>query len=159
MTRANQRLGRGLLPAERPMVLGQKGATLEGYFSTARSLGKPSGWAVFAGSILMTLGLLNFFWGLAAIIDDTNVIVGGSGALVLDLSEWGWAALIVGGIQVLTGFALFAAKDWARWVGIFFAALAVIGQVGIVTAFPIWSLIIVGLGILVIYNLAVHWDD
>ena len=127
--------------------------------STTRSYGEPSGWAVFAGVVLITLGFLNFFWGLAAIIDDTNVIVGGNGAIIVDLTAWGWAALIVGVIQTLTGFALFAAQEWARWVGIFFAALAVIGQIGIVTAFPIWSLIVVALGILVIYNLSVHWDD
>ncbi len=127
--------------------------------STTRSYGEPSGWAVFAGVVLITLGFLNLFWGLAAIIDDTNVIVGGNGAIIIDLTAWGWAALIVGVIQVLTGFALFAAKEWARWVGILFAALAVIGQIGIVTAFPIWSLIVVALGILVIYNLSVHWDD
>ena len=122
-------------------------------------MAQPTGWAVFAGVILITLGFLNFFWGLAAIIDDTNVIVGGNGAIIVDLTAWGWAALIVGGIQVLTGFALFAEKQWARWVGILFASLAVIGQIGIVTAFPIWSLIVVALGILVIYNLSVHWDD
>ena len=127
--------------------------------STTGGIAEPTGWAVFTGVILITLGFLNFFWGLAAIIDDTNVIVGGNGAIIVDLTAWGWAALIVGGIQVLTGFALFAAKQWARWVGIFFAALAVIGQIGIVTAFPIWSLIVVALGILVIYNLSVHWDD
>jgi hypothetical protein len=114
---------------------------------------------VFAGVVLITLGFLNFFWGLAAILDDTNVIVGGNGAIIVDLTAWGWAALVVGTIQVLTGFALFAKQQWARWVGILFAAVAVVGQIGIVTAFPIWSLIVVALGILGIYNLSVHWDD
>ena len=127
--------------------------------SSARSGGQLSGWAVFAGVVLITLGFLNFFWGLAAIIDDTNVIIGGNGVIIADLTAWGWASLIVGAIQGLTGFALFAAQPWARWAGIFFAALAVVGQIGIVTAFPIWSLIVIALGILVIYNLSVHWDD
>jgi hypothetical protein len=130
--------------------------------SAARSVrqpNEPSGWAIFAGVVLITLGFLNFFWGLAAIIEDTNVIVGGHGAIIVDLTAWGWAALIVGTIQVLTGFALLAKMQWARWVGILFAAVAVVGQIGIVTAFPIWSLIVVALGILVIYNLSVHWDD
>ena len=127
--------------------------------STARGLAEPSGWAVFAGAVLITLGFLNLFWGLAAIIDDTNVIVGGNGVIIADVTAWGWATLIVGIIQVLTGLALFAVKQWARWVGILFAALAVIGQIGIVTAFPIWSLIVIALGILVIYNLSVHWED
>ena len=139
---------------------GSTARSMEG--SAARSVrpsNEPSGWAVFAGVVLITLGFLNFFWGLAAIIDDTNVVVGGNGAIIVDLTAWGWAALIVGTLQVLTGFALFAKQQWARWAGILFAVVAVVGQIGIVTAFPIWSLIVVALGILVIYNLSVHWDD
>jgi hypothetical protein len=47
-------------------------------------------------------------------------------------------------------------RKWARWAGIFIAALAAIGQIGIVTAFPIWSFIVILLAVLVIYNLIVH---
>jgi len=127
--------------------------------STMRAPDQPSGWAIFAGVVLITLGFLNFFWGLAAILEDTNLIVGGSGVIITDLTAWGWAALIVGIVQVLIGFGLFAKSEGARFGGIFFAALAAIGQIGIVTAFPIWSIIVIALSILVIYNLSVHWDD
>lgn len=126
---------------------------------TTRSAGGPTGWAVFAGVILVILGFLNFFWGLAAILEDQNVVVGGSGVIITDLTAWGWASLIVGAIQVLVGFGLFSAAQWARWLGIFFAAVAAIGQIGIVTAFPIWSLIIIILCITVIYQLAVNWEE
>jgi uncharacterized membrane protein len=64
--------------------------------------------------------------------------------------------LIVAVIQVLVGFGLLGAQEWARWAGIFIAALAAIGQIGIVTAFPIWSFIVIVLAVLVIYNLTVH---
>ncbi|HSI79469.1 MAG TPA: hypothetical protein VK919_02350 [Solirubrobacterales bacterium] len=125
---------------------------------TARGVGGPTGWAVFAGMILVVLGFLNFFWGLAAIFEDQNLIVGGQGVIIVDVTAWGWAALIVGVIQVLAGFGLFVAAEWARWTGIFFAALAAIGQIGIVTAFPIWSLIVIVLAVLVIYHLTVRWE-
>jgi hypothetical protein len=121
--------------------------------------GGPTGWAVFAGVILVVLGFLNLFWGLAAILEDQNVIVGGNGVIITDLTAWGWASLIVGVIQVLVGFGLFGAAQWARVAGIFFAALAAIGQIGIVTAFPIWSLIVIILSIVVIYQLSVNWEE
>ena len=124
----------------------------------ARAVGGPTGWAVFTGMLLVILGFLNFFWGLAAILEGENVIVGGEGVLIVDLTAWGWAALIVGAIQVLAGFGLFAAQEWARWTGVFFAALAAIGQIGIVTAFPIWSVIVVLLSVLVIYHLTARWE-
>jgi hypothetical protein len=126
---------------------------------TTRTAGGPTGWAVFAGMILVILGFLNFFWGLAGILDDENLIVGGNGAIIVDLTAWGWATLIIGAIQVLVAFGLFTAQSWARWAGVFFAALAAIGQIGIVTAFPIWSLIVIVLAVLVIYNLTARWEE
>lgn len=126
---------------------------------TTRSPGGPTGWAVFAGVVLLMLGFLNFFWGLGAVLEEENLIVGGEGVIIVDLTAWGWASLILGGIQVLVGFGLLAAQGWARWAGVFFAALAAIGQIGIVTAFPIWSFIVILLAVLVIYNLTARWEE
>ncbi len=114
---------------------------------------------MFAGVILFTLGFLNLFWGLGAILEEKNLIVGGEGVIVVDFTAWGWASLILGAIQVLVGVGLLAARGWARWAGIFFAAVAAIGQIGIVTAFPIWSLIVILLSVLVIYNLTARWEE
>ena len=119
----------------------------------------PTGWAMFAGLLLLMLGFLNFFWGLAGILEDENLIVGGNGAIIVDLTAWGWLTLILGAIQVLVGFGLLAGAEWARWAGVFIAALAVIGQIGIVTAFPIWSFIVILLAVLVIYGLTVQWEE
>jgi hypothetical protein len=127
--------------------------------TTRRRAGGPTGWAVFAGMILVVLGFLNLFWGLGAILEDENLIVGGEGVIIVDLTAWGWAALILGAIQVLVGFGLFAAQEWARWTGVFLAALAAVGQIGIVTAFPIWSLIVIILAVLIIYHLTVRWEE
>jgi hypothetical protein len=102
------------------------------------------------------LGFLNFFWGLAGILEDENLIVGGNGAIIVDLTAWGWVTLILGLIQILVAFGLLAAQEWARWAGIFIAALAAIAQIGIITAFPIWSFIVILLAVLVIYGLTVH---
>ncbi len=129
------------------------------YPDRTRTTGGPTGWVLFAGVILFTLGFLNFFWGLGAILEEKNLIVGGEGVIVVDLTAWGWASLILGVIQVLVGLGLLAAQGWARWAGVFFAALAAIAQIGIVTAFPIWSLIVILLAVLVIYNLTVHWEE
>jgi hypothetical protein len=125
---------------------------------TTRAGGEPTGWAIFAGTILVILGFLNFFWGLAAILEDRNLIVGGEGVIIVDLTAWGWVALFLGVIQVLVGIGLFAAQEWARWAGVFFAAIVAIGQIVIITAFPIWSLIVILLAVLVIYHLTVRWE-
>jgi hypothetical protein len=126
---------------------------------TTRRPVTPTGWALFAGLLFSILGCLNFFWGLAGILEDENLIVGGHGAIIVDLTAWGWLILILGAIQILVGFGLLAGAGWARWAGVFLAALAVIGQIGIITAFPIWSFIVILLAVLVIYGLTVHWVE
>jgi hypothetical protein len=126
---------------------------------TTRRPVTPTGWAMFAGLLLLMLGSLDFFWGLAGILEDENLIVGGHGAIIVDLTAWGWVMLILGAIQVLVGFGLLAGAEWARWAGVFLAALAAIGQIGIVTAFPIWSFIVILLAVLVMYGLTVRWEE
>jgi hypothetical protein len=126
---------------------------------TTRRPVTPTGWAMFAGLLLLMLGSLDFFWGLAGILEDENLIVGGHGAIIVDLTAWGWVMLILGAVQVLVGFGLLAGAEWARWAGVFLAALAAIGQIGIVTAFPIWSFIVILLAVLVIYGLTVRWEE
>lgn len=125
---------------------------------TTRTSGGPTGWAVFAAVILIVLGCLNILWGLAGILEGENLVVGGNGVIIVDLTAWGWASLAIGAVQVLVSLGLFAAQGWARWAGVFFAALAAIGQIGIVTAFPIWSFMVILLAVLVIYNLTARWE-
>jgi hypothetical protein len=120
--------------------------------------GTTTGWAVFAGVILVMVGFLDLFYGLAGIVNDDVLTVGGEGVIILDTTAWGWAHFIIGIIMVLTGLGLFAGAEWARWTGVFFAMLSAIGQVGLITAFPLWSILIVALDVLVIYNLTARWE-
>jgi hypothetical protein len=117
-----------------------------------------TGWAVFAGVILVMVGFLDLFYGLAGIVNDEVIRVGGEGAIIIDVTAWGWFHFIVGIILVLTGVALFAGAEWARWTAVFFALVSAIGQIGLITAFPLWSILIVALDVLVIYNLTARWE-
>jgi hypothetical protein len=120
--------------------------------------GTTTGWAVFAGVMLVMVGFLDLFYGLAGIVNDDVLTVGGEGVIILDTTAWGWAHFIIGIIMVLTGLGLFAGAEWARWTGVFFAMLSAIGQVGLITAFPLWSILIVALDVLVIYNLTARGE-
>jgi hypothetical protein len=86
------------------------------------------------------------------------VTVGGRGAIVWDITVWGWIHLLIGLVMIATSVGLFMMKGFARWFGIFFATLSAILQVGVLTAFPIWALIVIALDVVVIYQLTVRWD-
>ena len=58
--------------------------------------GEASGWIAFAGVMMLILGSLDALWGLAAILNIEIVVVGGHGALIFDITAWGWVHLILG---------------------------------------------------------------
>ena len=117
----------------------------------------PSGWVQFAGIVLFISGFFSVIWGLAALLNDKVVHVGGEGVLIADFTTWGWVHLIVGSIMVMAAFGLFAGRGWARWAAVFLAALNACLQVGAMSATPFWSLFIAGLDIVVIYQLTAKW--
>ena len=124
---------------------------------TARAPAQPSGWAAFAGVILFITGWLNFFYGLAGILNDEVVTVQGRGVVIWDFTAWGWIHLILGVIMILAAGGLFTGQTWARGVAVLFATLNAIAQIGLITAFPLFSILIITLDVLVIYHLTAGW--
>jgi hypothetical protein len=118
-----------------------------------------SGWIVFAGVIMLVEGVLDAMWGLAAVINNEVVTVGGRGGVVVwDISAWGWGHLIIGTLVALTGLGLLAQQSWARWLGIFFVSLDVLVQFGTFGLFPLWSIMIIALDIVILYQLTARWQ-
>src|SRR3954452_18616548 len=85
--------------------------------------GEYSGWIAFAGVMMVILGSLDAIWGLAAIVNDEVVVVGGNGALIFDITTWGWVHLILGSLVALTGAGLLTGNPTARVAGVFFVAV------------------------------------
>jgi hypothetical protein len=76
---------------------------------------------------------------------------------IWDFTAWGWIHLILGVVMVLAAGGLFTGQTWARGVAVVFATLNAIGQIGLITAFPLFSILLIVLDVLVIYNLTVGW--
>ena len=124
---------------------------------SARPVEGPTGWAVFAGVVLFMAGFLNFFYGLAAVLNDEVVTVQGRGVIIWDFTAWGWVHLVIGVIMVLSGAGLLAGQGWARAMGVIFATINAIAQIGLITAFPLWSILLIALDVIVIYQLTARW--
>jgi hypothetical protein len=119
----------------------------------------PTGWATFAGVVLLINGCFAVMFGLAALLNDEVVTVGGSdGVTIWDFTAWGWITLVLGAFMILTATGLFAAAGWARWTAVVFATLSALAQFGTISAFPLWSLLVIALDITVIYQLVARWD-
>jgi hypothetical protein len=120
---------------------------------------QPTGWTVFAGALLLIVGSLDALWGLAAILNDEIVFVGGQGVIIADVTTWGWIHLILGSIVASTGLGLFAGAGWARMAAVFFVAINAIAQIVWFPAAPLWAFLMIILDVTIIYQLTARWVD
>jgi hypothetical protein len=119
---------------------------------------QPTGWTVFAGVLLLIVGSLDALWGLAAVLNDEVVFVGGQGVIIADVTTWGWVHLILGSIVASTGLGLFAGTEWARFTAIFFVAINTVSQIVWFPAAPLWAFLIIILNVTIIYQLTARWE-
>lgn len=107
---------------------------------------------------MFILGSLDALWGLAAIVNDEIVVVGGQGALIFDITTWGWIHLILGSVVALTGLGLMMGNAAARVAGIFFVAVNAIAQIVWFPAAPLWAFLMIILDTVIIYQLTMNWS-
>ena len=118
----------------------------------------PTGWAVFAGTVLAIVGAFNIIYGLAAIFRDAVITTTGQHVIVWDVTRYGWILFVFGIFQLLAGMALFSGAGWARWTAVVLAGLNAVGNVPFLTVQPIWTGLIIALDIIVIYQLTARWE-
>jgi hypothetical protein len=129
---------------------------MEGPNRAADVSGWTVGFAVFAGVMLVLVGVFHVLAGLAAIIDDKYFVVGVNYAYEFDTTAWGWIHLIVGVIVIAAGYGVFSGATWARVVGITLASLSAIANFFFIPYQPVWAILIIALDVLVIAALAAY---
>lgn len=118
------------------------------------------GWVVFAGIMMVILGSFHAIEGLIALFQDDYFLVSKTGLSIhVDYTVWGWVHLIGGIIVIAAGVALFAGKIWARTIAVIVAVVSAIVNIGFLSAYPIWSTIMITIDILVIWALTVHGGE
>lgn len=126
--------------------------------AAARAEPQLSGWIIFAALMLVVTGGFDIVYGLAAVLNDQVVTVGGRGVIVWDFTVWGWVHMITGAIMLLIASGLFAMQGWARWAAIFIACLNAMFQMALITAFPLWAIMMITLDVIIIYQLTARWE-
>jgi len=122
-----------------------------------------SGWAVgfifFASMLMVLIGSFHFIEGLVAILDDTFYVVRPGFDLQVDVTTWGWFHLIGGIVLVACGALLLTGSLFARLLTIFLAIVSVIWNFFSIPYYPVWSIILIAMGIGVIWALTTHGAD
>ena len=120
-----------------------------------------SGWIGFAGLLMLIIGALDFFQGLIAVIRSEYYVLTPNQIIVFDTTAWGWITLIWGIVVAFAGLGLISRSGWARWFTIVVGSINFIIQLGFVgsSQYPLWALTVLGLTVVVLYALIVHWRD
>lgn len=118
------------------------------------------GGVAFAGIMMVMLGTFHIVDGLVALFNDEYFLVTRSGlAVTADFTTWGWVHLIGGVVIVAAGVGVFTGQTWARVVGVMVAMVSAVINLGFLSAYPVWSSIMILIDVLVIWALTVHGGE
>ena len=115
------------------------------------------GWIAFSASMMMLLGGFQAIQGLVAIFDNGYYAVTEKGLVIdVDFTVWGWVHLLLGVLIAVSGVGILSGNMGARIVGVLFAGLSAILNLLFIEAYPVWSIIVITVDVLVIFALTVH---
>jgi hypothetical protein len=123
----------------------------------------PAGWAIglslFAGVMMLITGLFSAMEGVVALGHNEVYVVTPRYILTFDVTTWGWIHIILGVIVMAAGVGVMTGQLWGRIVGITIAALTMLANFAFIPYYPIWSLLIIGLNVFIIWALCVYDRD
>jgi hypothetical protein len=117
------------------------------------------GWIAFAAIMMLVVGLFNVIDGIAAIASNKVFVTGSGGAVVLDVTAWGWVHLVIGLLVAVVGYFLLQGASWATYAAILLVIVNMLTQMMFLPAYPLWSIMIIALDSFVLWALIVHGDE
>jgi hypothetical protein len=118
---------------------------------------KTIGWRTLAAMVLGIAGIMRIFDSIWAFRYHGVLPSNFEGALFgHSLKTYGWVYLIVGIVLIVAAFGVMAGSQFSRWIGIIAGSLLAISAVWWMPFYPVWSLVYIGLGILVVYSLVAY---
>lgn len=118
------------------------------------------GWVVFAAMMMIMVGSFQVIQGLTALLNSGYYLVVEANLLVnVDFTAWGWTQIVLGSLAVAAAFGLLAGQMWARVVGIAMALVSSLVNLAFIEAYPLWSIAVITLDVLVIYAIAMHGKE
>ncbi len=112
---------------------------------------------MFAAVLLMIGGVLNIIYGIAA-IGNSSFFAHNTHYVFASLKGWGWIMLILGILEILASLSLFGGGAYGRWFAIVVGALAALGALLSIPAYPLWSIAIFALSLWIIHGLVIYGE-
>ena len=118
------------------------------------------GWIVFAGTMMMILGVFHMFQGLIGLFRHSYIAFPTTGLTVqVSYTQWGWLQLLAGVLVFFAGLGLFTGRMWARTVGVILVSISALINFAWANLFPFWSLTLLAIDFFVIYAIIAHGSE
>lgn len=118
------------------------------------------GWIGFASFMLMLGGVFSVIAGLAALFNNEVVYHSVTNTVwILDYTTWGWVHVIMGLMLVVASGSLLRGGLYGRVFAVIIALLSAVANMAFIPAFPVWSILVITVDILVIYAITVHGKE
>jgi hypothetical protein len=114
------------------------------------------GLAMFAGVVLIVVGIIQALEGLAAVINDKFYLATPNYIFEYDVTAWGWVHMLAGIVLAVAGYGILAGHLWGRVIGIIVALLSAVANFLFIPHYPVWSILLVTLDVAVIWALCVY---
>ncbi|MFI9508845.1 hypothetical protein [Nocardia sp. NPDC052566] len=116
--------------------------------------GVAAGTSIAAGVVLATVGVLSVLQGISAVIADQIYVVGVEYLYRFDTTVWGWTHTVLGLLLFICSIGLMTGTLWGRIGALVVTALSIIANFLSLPYYPAWSMLIIGLNIVVIWAVA-----
>lgn len=120
---------------------------------------RSSGWVAFAGYLMIVAGVFHAIAGLVALFKPSLYLATDNHLFVFNYTGWGWVHIAIGILLALSAFSLFAGRLWGRIVAIFFATISALLNFGFIWAYPLWSIMIIIVDVIIIYSVAMYGGE
>lgn len=118
-----------------------------------------TGWLGFASAILYLLGFFHIIAGFAALINDKVLIVGEQYYWILDKTQWGWVHIVGGLLAIWAASSLLKGGVYGRTIAVVVAIASAAANMAFIPIYPIWSIMMVVVAVLVIWAATVHGGE
>ncbi len=115
-----------------------------------------TGWSVFGGIMLLVIGAANAIQGLTALQYDEFLTTD----IVLDnLTFWGWAFLVWGVLQAISGVLTLVGNDTGPSMGVTVASIGAVGWFFLIFAAPAAAAVGIGISVAIVASLATAFAE
>lgn len=118
-----------------------------------------TGWIGFAAIMLAIVGIFHMVAGFVALFQNDIYAVTPNAVWMFDYSQWGWIHILGGLLAFVAAGSLAQGHMYGRIIAVLVAAASVVANMAFVPVYPIWSLMMATIGVLVIWAVTVHGKE